>query len=296
MLVSVIIPTFNRAAFVREAVASVLAQRDVDFELIVIDDGSDDNTAELLRDEFGSSVDVIGTDTRGVSAARNLGVHRSRGALVAFLDSDDLWLPEKLRVQVGFFAEHPEAQICQTEEIWMRHGRRLIPSNDQRKLGGRIFAPSLRRCMVSPSAVMLRRKLFDHCGGFDETLPACEDYDLWLRISRNTPIALIESPLVIRRAGHEDQLSRRYWGMDRFRIAALMKLLAQEVLSTEQRQLAIEVLSEKCRIVAAGAAKRGRTEEAQRYAMIAQTWEDADAAHVSGPAPRTRVENRISSA
>lgn len=273
MLVSVIIPTFNRAAFVHEAVASVLVQRDARFELIVVDDGSCDDTAALLRREFGDLVKITCTDNRGVSAARNLGVRRSRGELVAFLDSDDLWLPEKLTVQVAFFREHPDAQICQTEEVWIRHGRPLVPRPYLRKLSGSIFESSLRRCMVSPSAVMLRRELFDHRGGFDETLPACEDYDLWLRIAVDTQIPLIEAPLVIRRAGHDDQLSRRHWGMDRFRIAALMKLLTHEALSTEQRRCAVEVLSEKCRIVAAGAARRGRTEEAQRYAMIAQIWQ-----------------------
>lgn len=206
---------------------------------------------------------------RGVAAARNLGVAHSRGEAIAFLDSDDLWLPGKLAAQVAFFAAHPEAQICQTDEIWMRNGVRVNPCAHHRKPGGDIFAASLRLCVVSPSAVMLRRSLFARHGGFDEGLPACEDYDLWLRIARDTPVWLIERPLVIKRGGHADQLSRRFWGMDRFRVAALVRLLAEGHLTAAQRAAASRVLGEKCRILVQGATRRGRLDEAARYRALA---------------------------
>lgn len=270
MLVSVIIPTFNRAAFVREAVLSVLAQRGVDFELIVVDDGSSDGTAELLAAEFGDSVRVLRSDNRGVSAARNLGARVSSGELLAFLDSDDLWLAEKLRLQVAFFRENPDASICQTEEVWLRHGTRVQQRSHQRKPSGWIFEPSLHQCLVGASSVVLRRSLFDQHGGFDESLPACEDYDLWLRIACHTQVWLLDAPLIIKRGGHADQLSYRHWGMDRFRVAALSKLLGQGRLTPEQRQATVRVLNQKCRILADGAAKRGRADEASRYSALAQ--------------------------
>jgi glycosyltransferase involved in cell wall biosynthesis len=275
--VSVIIPTFNRRAAVGEAVASVCAQRDGACEIIVVDDGSTDGTANALQREFGASLHLLRTTNRGVAAARNLGVSASTGELIAFLDSDDLWLPEKLGAQVAFFAEHSRAEICQTDEMWVRKGVRVNPCAHHRKPSGDIFEASLRLCLVSPSAVMLRRSLFERVGGFDETLPACEDYDLWLRILRDTPVWLIDRPLVVKRGGHPDQLSRRFWGMDRFRVAALLRLLAEGNLAASRHEATVRVLTEKCAVLANGAARRGRQAEAERYRMLAGAWRDGAA-------------------
>ena len=264
-IVSVIIPTYNRCELVREAIASVLAQSFSNFELIVVDDGSEDGTAEGVG-EF-AEVRYVYQPNRGVSAARNLGVSQSSGELLAFLDSDDLWQPRKLEQQVTFFAQYPDAQICQTEEIWLRNGVRVNPHAKHRKISEDIFARSLELCLVSPSAVMIRRELFERMGGFDENLPACEDYDLWLRIAALMPVYLIETPLVIKRGGHADQLSHKFWGMDRFRVTALCKLLASGVLSEEQRQQTERVLLEKCTILAEGAKKRGQ--DGGQYLAIA---------------------------
>ena len=272
-MVSVVIPTYNRRAWVRAAVASACAQHDVACQVIVVDDGSSDGTAPALREEFGTRVQVLGSANRGVAAARNLGVAASTTELIAFLDSDDLWLPDKLAAQVAFFADHATAEICQVEEIWMRNGVRVNPCAHHRKPSGDIFEPSLRLCLVSPSAVMLRRRLFERVGGFDETLPACEDYDLWLRILRDTPVWLIDRPLAIKRGGHADQLSRRFWGMDRFRVAALLRLLSDGDLTEPRRTAAQHVLVEKCAILAGGAARRGRHDEAQRYRTLAAVYQ-----------------------
>jgi glycosyltransferase involved in cell wall biosynthesis len=273
--VSVVIPTFDRRVLVRQAVASVCAQDGADFDLTVVDDGSSDGTEAALQREFGQRIRLLRTGNRGVAAARNRGVAASRGDLIAFLDSDDLWLPDKLRAQVAFFAEHPAAEICQTEEVWIRNGVRVNRCVTHRKPSGDIFEPSLRLCLVSPSAVMLRRRLFERLGGFDETLPACEDYDLWLRIASDTPVWLIDRQFVVKRGGHPDQLSRRFWGMDRFRVAALMRLIAHGRLSPAHRQAAAAVLAEKCRILGHGAARRGRHDEAARYDTIAALFSDA---------------------
>jgi glycosyltransferase involved in cell wall biosynthesis len=276
--VSVIIPTSNRRDFVREAIASVLAQTYRDFELLVVDDGSNDNTSAAVQ--AFDDVRYVFQPNHGVSAARNRGVALSDGEFLAFLDSDDLWQPRKLAYQVAFFAARADARICQTEEIWLRHGVRVNPHNKHRKVGGDIFARSLELCLVSPSAVMLRRELFEQVGGFDESLPACEDYDLWLRIAATEAIHLIKTPLVIKRGGHADQLSRRFWGMDRFRVAALCKLLDSGALSPEQRQLTEDTLRVKCKVLAQGARKRGKDGEpylalAAAYTNGARGWPEA---------------------
>ncbi len=279
--VSVIIPTYNRRDFVREAIASVLAQTYHDFELLVVDDGSNDDTATIVQ-EF-DNVRYISQPNRGVSAARNRGAARSNGELLAFLDSDDLWQPRKLECQVAFFAAHPKACVCQSEEIWLRHGARVNPHHKHRKAGGDIFARSLELCLVSPSAVMLRRELFEQVGGFDESLPACEDYDLWLRIAATEPIHLLETPLVIKRGGHADQLSRRFWGMDRFRVAALGKLLDSGVLSAEQRRMVEETLRTKCMILAQGARKRGK--DGEPYLALAAAYTSGAGMWPAAPSP-----------
>ena len=264
--VTVIIPTYDRAWCLPEAVDSVLAQTRRDFELIVVDDGSGDETRSVLK-AYGSRIRVLEQANRGVSAARNLGIRAARGNLLAFLDADDLWQPEKLARQVAFFDRRPGALICQTEEIWIRRGVRVNPRRRHRKPSGDIFEASLALCLVSPSAVMLRRKLIDTVGFFDENLPACEDYDLWLRVSARHPVHLIDAPLVIKRGGHPDQLSRQP-GLDRYRIRSLANILDSGLLSADQARAATAVLQKKCRIYAAGCRKRGKLEEAEHYETI----------------------------
>lgn len=267
--VSVIIPTFNRAGLVIEAVESVLAQRGPSFELIVVDDGSTDDTGPALRSP-GRDLTLLTRPNLGVSAARNAGAARASGRYLAFLDSDDLWLPGKLARQTAFFEDHPDALICQTEEKWIKNGRPLKPRPKHRKPSGMIFEPSLALCLVSPSAVMIRNRFFREMGGFDESLPACEDYDLWLRISSRQPIHLIPDTLVIKRGGHQDQLSAAP-ALDKYRIRSLRKILATEPLTTDQRQAVLRTLRKKCAIYAAGCEKRGRPAEAGYYTWIGKT-------------------------
>lgn len=272
--VSVIIPAYNRAWILKEAIESVLKQDYNKFELIVVDDGSTDHTDEILNSYTLKScgmITVIRQEHRGVSAARNAGVAASNGGLIAFLDSDDLWFPGKLTAQVDFFHQNPLAMICQTEEIWVRNGRRVNPGKKHKKYSGMIFEKSLLLCIVSPSAVMMRRSLFESIGGFDETLPACEDYDLWLRISCNLPIYLIEQPLIIKRGGHEDQLSSQ-WGLDKYRIMALKKVLKTGRLTDMQYKAACNVLEQKAAIYAAGCIKRSRFDEAAYYEDIMKNY------------------------
>ena len=269
--VSVVIPTFNRAQKVVRAISSVLSQTFTDVEIIVVDDGSTDGTKKEVE-QFDDLVTYVAHSSNlGVSAARNTGIKSSGAPLIAFLDSDDHWLPEKLAVQVCFFDEHPEAVACQTEELWIRNGRRVNPMKKHLKPSGDIFEPSLKLCLVSPSAVMLKRSLLDEVGLFDEDLPVCEDYDLWLRISCRYPIHLIKEALVIKEGGHPDQLSVRHKGMDRFRIKALVKLIKSGVLNEEQLALTIKELSSKCRIYGNGCLKRGKMEEGESFLHLPGT-------------------------
>ena len=265
--VSVVIPTYNRGWVLREAIDSVLAQDYTDYELIVVDDGSTDNTREIL-DSYGRDIIVLQQPNQGVSAARNRGIAESRAQLVALLDSDDIWLPQKLTRQVAFFKSNPDALICQTEETWVRNGVRVNPKKRHHKFSGMIFEPSLALCLVSPSAVMIRKTLFDTVGLFDESLPACEDYDLWLRVSCRYPVFLIDEPLIIKHGGHEDQLSKAA-GLDKFRIQALTKIVKNRTLSESQTRAALQTLKEKCAIFANGCRKRGREDEAEYYEDLA---------------------------
>ncbi len=269
--VSVIIPTFNRRAMLREAIDSVLAQSIPAFELIVIDDGSTDGTAEHLAhlaETIRIKIDRI--EHRGSAAARNRGAALARAPLIAFLDSDDLWSPTKLERQLAFMRDNPGCAISQTNEIWIRSARRVNSGRRHLKRAGDIFVDSLRTCLIGMSSVMLRTDLFRSSGGFDEQMAAAEDYDLWLRILIDHETGLLDEPLVTRRGGHPDQLSATTPALDRFRILALAKLLADYRLSPARRTSVIEVLGEKCRIYARGLVRRGRIEEARLYEWIAE--------------------------
>jgi glycosyltransferase involved in cell wall biosynthesis len=267
-LVSVIIPTYNRAWCLMESIDSVFSQTFTDYELIVVDDGSTDDTLKQLSRY--DQITVITQSNQGVSAARNKGILQSRGELITFLDSDDLWLPAKLAAQVRFFNQNPEARICQTQEIWIRNDKRIYPKNRHLKTSGYFFERSLELCLVSPSAVMMKRRLFSDVGLFDEQLPACEDYDLWLRIGAHLPIFLIDDPLVVKRGGHADQLSANP-GLDKYRIQSILKLLENGILSQKQQKAAADVLQKKCHIVASGCQKRGKLEEMRFYRNLVET-------------------------
>jgi glycosyltransferase involved in cell wall biosynthesis len=291
-LVSVVIPTYNRWPMIAEAVQSVLAQTFNNFELIIVDDGSTDDTARLLS-PCDSRFKLFSQPWAGVAAARNAGVAMSRGKYIAFLDSDDLWSPTKLAVQANFMERNSGVQICQTEEIWIRDGVRVNPKLRHRKPTGDIFHRSLELCLVSPSAVMMTKELFYLAGSFDESFPVCEDYDLWLRIAVGHPVYLIDIPLVTKRGGHADQLSRSVWGMDRFRVLAIAKLLRAGLVG-EKRQWALGSLRQKTSILAAGAEKRGKLDEARKFeALLAEFLEGAgdDGTNHSGICAKQRVSS-----
>ncbi|MDE2825547.1 MAG: glycosyltransferase family 2 protein, partial [Gemmatimonadota bacterium] len=216
--VSVVIPTYNRADRLPSAIRSVLEQTAPPAEIIVVDDGSTDGTPALVRTFPG--VRYLRQENQGVSAARNHGIGAAKHDWIALLDSDDEWLPGKLERQWGALERDPRYRFCHTDEIWIRKGRRVNPMKKHAKYGGHIFHHCLPLCVISPSSALIHRDLFERFGMFDPELPVCEDYDLWLRICAREPVLYVDEPLLLKYGGHEDQLSRAYWGMDRFRIRA----------------------------------------------------------------------------
>ncbi|MCV6608560.1 MAG: glycosyltransferase family 2 protein, partial [Campylobacterales bacterium] len=219
MLISVVIPTLNRSQLVLEAVKSVLNQTVKPFEIIVVDDGSTDDTKEVLED---LNIKYIYQENKGVSSARNRGIQEARGGWIAFLDSDDVWLENKLEEQI-LFHQNNDFLISQTDESWVRDGQKVNKTKKYKKQSGAIFFHSLDVCSITPSSVIINKVIFEDIGLFDESLEVCEDYDLWLRITRLYPVGLIEKELIEKRAGHGDQLSFKYHSMDLYRLKALKK-------------------------------------------------------------------------
>ncbi|OHD62818.1 MAG: hypothetical protein A2176_02965 [Spirochaetes bacterium RBG_13_51_14] len=268
-LFSVIIPVHNRPLPLMQAIDSVLGQTFGDFELIVVDDGSTDGTRRAAE-MYGKRILYVRQDHRGVSAARNAGIKQSSAPWIAFLDSDDRWLPQKLARHACYIREHPGVRIHQTDEQWIRKGRRVNPKLRHLKRDGYLFIDSLDLCLISPSAVVMSRALFNRYGLFDEFLPACEDYDLWLRVTRYEWVGRIPEKLVVRHGGHPDQLSVRHWGMDRFRVYSILHLLATygDSLKPEYRDRAAAAAVRKARILMDGAMKRKNQEFAGNIRYI----------------------------
>ena len=268
--ITVIIPTYNREKLLKKAIDSVLVQNYSHFELIVVDDGSDDDTGALVAGY--SNVRYIRQENRGAAAARNRGLEMARHDLIAFLDSDDWFDPAKLEVQSRAMAEKPEYLISHTDEIWYRRGILLNQKKKHRKPDGHIFADCLPLCAVSMSTVMARRALFDEVGLFDERLPCCEDYDFWLRASVRFPFLKIDKPLTLKDGGRPDEVSFQYrTGMDRFRVQAILKLLEETDLSPEQERMARTELTRKCVIYGNGCIKHGRPDEGRFFLELAET-------------------------
>jgi len=270
---SVIIPTYNRAMFLKAAVDSVLCQTRTADEVIVVDDGSTDATPELLGD-YGEKISVITTPNKGPGAARNRGIEAARGDWLAFLDSDDVWKPKKLEKQVRFIEKQPETKICQTGEIWIRNGTRVNPKKKHEMFSGWIYEQCLPLCIVSPSSVMIHRAVFEKIGLFDEGLPACEDYDLWLRITPHYPIYLVREPLIVKQGGHSDQQSRKIPFLDRLRIKAIVKSLESGDLTENQYRAAVKELEKKCRVYGNGCLKRGKTKEGERCLLLPEKYRE----------------------
>lgn len=265
MDVSVVVPTFNRRTFISRALTSVLAQSQPAKEVIVIDDGSTDGTAAFLQQQF-PSVTCVRQPNSGVSAARNHGIRLASCPWIAFLDSDDAWLPHKLERQQQALMDS-RLGLCHSNELWIRNGKQVKQPKTLTRPQGDAFLACVERCCIAPSSVVIRRSLLDEVGGFDEDLPAAEDYDLWLRISQHHPVCFVDEPLLIRYGGHADQLSAG-WGLDRFRCLALAKLLAEGLLDSQRAQVVRDQLKQKLHVVLEGANKRGNQQVVQQFTAL----------------------------
>ena len=280
MNVSAVIPTFNRGHCLLRAINSILAQTTPVDEIIVVDDGSDDKTYDLLveselLDMRGQlpNIRYLYQENKGVSAARNLGIKEAENEYIALLDSDDAWAETKIERQaLKLEKKNFSCRITHTEEIWLKDGQRINPKKKHKKSGGFIFEKCLPLCCISPSSVLLHRTLFNDYGFFDEKLPACEDYDMWLRLCAFEEVLFVEEALTIKYGGHADQLSRAFWGMDRFRVQALEKLINSGKLSKIQRSQALEMLIKKIEILLLGAKKREKKEMIQNLDRKLNYW------------------------
>ena len=271
MKISVIIPTFNRKKTIGRAIQSVKNQSLSPFEILIIDDGSKDGTEEWVKEKF-QNIKYIYQNNQGVSSARNIGIENAYGDWVAFLDSDDEWLPNKLNEQVKAIGLNPEMKFFHTNEIWIRNGIRVNQMKKHKKYGGYIFEKCLDICRVSPSSVLIQKEVFNDIGIFDESLKVCEDYDLWLRITSKYPVVFLDIPLIYKYGGHADQLSKVNDGIESYRIQSLEKIIKSVSLSNEQKVMAVNALINKMKIFSKGLEKRKKTIELKELKKNIQYW------------------------
>jgi len=271
MKISVIIPTYNRKKTLARAIQSVINQSLSPFEILIIDDGSNDGTEEWVKENF-QNIKYIYQNNHGVSSARNIGIENAYGDWVAFLDSDDEWLPNKLFEQVKSIQSNPKIKFFHTNEIWIRNGVRVNQMKKHKKYGGYIFEKCLDICRVSPSSVLIQKEVFDNIGIFDESLRVCEDYDLWLRITSKYPVVFLDIPLIYKYGGHADQLSKVNDGIESYRIQSLEKIIKSGFLSNEQKVMAINALVNKMKIYSKGLKKRKKLAAFQDIKKNIQYW------------------------
>ena len=271
MKISVVIPTYNRIALVERAIDSVLRQSIKPFDIIVVDDGSDDGTSEMIQKKY-RSINLVQQQNSGVSAARNNGIKHAKGDWIALLDSDDEWTEKKLENQVNRLIKNPDYHFCHTNEIWIRNGVRVNQKKRHQKYGGYIFDKCLDICRISPSSTLFKKNILEHVGWFDTQLPVCEDYDLWLRITADYKILFVDELLIIKYGGHTDQLSQSVEGIELFRIKSLENLLANTELSPQKRNLAITMIIKKLNIYLNGLIKRKKQTEAEQVKEKIKFW------------------------
>tara|TARA_X000000950_G_scaffold59730_1_gene72534 strand:+ start:5636 stop:6481 length:846 start_codon:yes stop_codon:yes gene_type:complete len=271
MKISVIIPTYNRKKTLARAIQSVINQSLSPFEILIIDDGSNDGTEEWVKENF-QNIKYIYQNNRGVSSARNIGIENANGDWVAFLDSDDEWLPNKLHEQLKAIESNPEVKFFHTNEIWIRNGVRVNQMKKHKKYGGYIFEKCLDMCRVSPSSVLIQKEVFDNIGVFDESLRVCEDYDLWLRITSKYPVVFLDVPLIYKYGGHADQLSKVNDGIEFYRIQSLEKIINSGFLGDEQKVMAVNALVNKMKIYSKGLKKRKKLDALQDIKKNIQYW------------------------
>lgn len=270
MKISVIIPTYNRIFFLKRSVNSVLKQTLKPHEIIIVDDGSSDGTSSMIKESY-PAINLIRQENKGVSAARNIGIRSSSGDWVCFLDSDDEWKKNKLKSQQLAITQNPNYVFCHSNEEWIRNGKKINQKKKHKKHGGDIFKKCLDMCRISPSSVMIYKKVFDDIGFFNEKLIVCEDYELWLRICAHYKVLFVDEPLIIKYGGHEGQLSNSFESIEFFRIKALEYLLSTK-MKDENKKEAVKMLIFKLSIYLNGLKKRNKTSDIIKYDKKIKLW------------------------
>lgn len=263
--VSVVIPTYNREKIISTALESVLAQTYTDYEIIVIDDGSTDSTRDLIRSYADRQVHYFYQDNKGIAGARNAGIRTCSGAHIAFLDSDDYWLPGKLEQQMALFDQDPEYGLVASCCASVRYDGSFRATNRSGK-SGRVLRELFIKNYIRTSAAVVTRQCLEKVGLFDESLKECEEYDLWLRIAAEYPIGFINEPLAVyvdNPAGvSTDSLIGRL-----YRLQVLEKdYLRQRI----PRRLYCRRIADTCHYIGRHYLSRGQAKEGRAYLRRAQ--------------------------
>ena len=271
--ISVVIPTLNRINTLQRALDSVINQTYKPAEIIVVDNGSSDGTLKLLREQY-PKITILTENKIGVSSARNKGIKKSINQWIALLDSDDAWHPRKLEIQTSMLdSALKEYNLIHTDEVWFRNNKHINQMKKHKKQGGYIFERCLSLCCISPSSVMFKKNILDKVGLFDESLPVCEDYDMWLKICSSEEVLFAQDKLTYKYGGHKDQLSKSYWGMDRFRIKSIENIIKNFDLTYKQKKQAKKELIKKLKIIINGAFKRNNLSIVNEFSTKLEYWD-----------------------
>ena len=271
--ISVVIPTLNRINTLQRALDSVINQTYKPAEIIVVDNGSSDGTLKFLREQY-PKITILTENKIGVSSARNKGIKKSINQWIALLDSDDAWHPRKLEIQTSMLdSALKEYNLIHTDEVWFRNNKHINQMKKHKKQGGYIFERCLSLCCISPSSVLFKKNILDKVGLFDESLPVCEDYDMWLKICSSEEVLFAQDKLTYKYGGHKDQLSKSYWGMDRFRIKSIENIIKNFDLTYKQKKQAKQELIKKLKIIINGAFKRNNLSIVNEFSTKLEYWD-----------------------
>ena len=271
--ISVVIPTLNRINTLQRALDSVINQTYKPAEIIVVDNGSSDGTLKFLREQY-PKITILTENKIGVSSARNKGIKKSINQWIALLDSDDAWHPRKLEIQTSMLdSALKEYNLIHTDEVWFRNNKHINQMKKHKKQGGYIFDRCLSLCCISPSSVLFKKNILDKVGLFDESLPVCEDYDMWLKICSSEEVLFAQDKLTYKYGGHKDQLSKSYWGMDRFRIKSIENIIKNFDLTYKQKKQAKKELIKKLKIIINGAFKRNNLSIVNEFSTKLEYWD-----------------------
>ena len=271
--ISVVIPTLDRINTLQRALDSVINQTYKPAEIIVVDNGSSDGTLKFLREQY-PKITILTENKIGVSSARNKGIKKSINQWIALLDSDDAWHPRKLEIQTSMLdSALKEYNLIHTDEVWFRNNKHINQMKKHKKQGGYIFERCLSLCCISPSSVLFKKNILDKVGLFDESLPVCEDYDMWLKICSSEEVLFAQDKLTYKYGGHKDQLSKSYWGMDRFRIKSIENIIKNFDLTYKQKKQAKKELIKKLKIIINGAFKRNNLSIVNQFSTKLEYWD-----------------------